>query len=96
MNTRRWFLSALGVASMGVAPAGPVSARHIKCETHIFGQSRSGPNVVQNYGWTIFPGELGQCFWVDQDPPPKPTTPWQGSASGYGQVTSSSNAKRLK
>ncbi len=93
---RKALIIVLGLASLGILSVEPAAARHLRCETHIFGQSRSGPNVVQNYGWTIFPGELGQCFWVDQDPPPKPTTPWQGSASGYGQVVNSSNAKRLK
>jgi len=37
-------------------------------------------------------GGLGfrNCF--DVDVPPKPTTPWQGSASGYGKTVSSSTA----
>jgi hypothetical protein len=93
---RKVLIIALGLASLGaLAGAQPAAAKHVKCETHIFGQSRSGPDI-QNHGWTPFPGELQQCFWVAQDPPPKPTSPQWGSASGFGKAIQDQKSVRAR
>jgi hypothetical protein len=92
---RKVLIVVFGFASLvAIASVQPAAAKHVRCETHIFGQSRSGPNI-QNSGWTIFPGELQQCFWVE-DGPPKPTTPWQGSASGVNKAFNPSTAYKNK
>ena len=92
---RKVLIVVFGLVSLGIVSAEPASARHVKCETHIFGNSRSGPNI-QNHGWTIFPGELQQCFWVEQDPPLKPTTPWKGSVAGFGKSIPDQKTIRLR
>jgi hypothetical protein len=46
---RKVLIVVFGLVSLGIVSAEPASARHVKCETHIFGNSRSGPNI-QNHG----------------------------------------------
>ena len=96
---RKAHLIALGLAFLTV-PVETASAEIQRiCQDHykIFWSGISAGCTAANHCKSYpIQGGLGfkNCF--DINVPPKPTTPWQGSAKGYGQVTSSSTAKRLK
>ena len=93
---RKVLIVVSGLTSfVAIASVQPAAAKHVRCETHIFGQSHASSRNIQDIGSSIFGGPLEQCFWVP-DGPPKPTTPWQGSASGVNKAFNPSTAYKNK
>jgi hypothetical protein len=94
---RKFLILALSLAGFVTLSAPPASADITRCVSHIFGQSRKdGPGTdTFGSGWSPFGGHVTQCTRFN-DPPPKPTTPWTGSASGFGKSQTSSTATRQR